>query len=102
MKWEMIKGYSQRAGKEVLALAEASFLTMNDSKVPLKHKSIILGALVYLLSPIDGIPDFLPGGFSDDLSVLLAALLSAGKVGKHHLEECRVKYGIIKEKKDEK
>ena len=99
MKWEIIKRYSRRAGKEVMALAEASFLTMKDPHVSLKHKSMILGSLVYFLSPVDAIPDFLPGGFADDLSVLLTAVLATGKIGKHHLTECRIKHGIVDEDK---
>ncbi len=36
-------------------------------------KAIIIAALIYFISPIDAVPDFLPGGFVDDLGVLGAA-----------------------------
>ena len=42
-------------------------------------KATILGALGYLISPIDAIPDFIPvAGFSDDLGVLAAAIAAIG------------------------
>ena len=41
-------------------------------------KSIVLGlaAVLYFISPLDLIPDFLPGGFLDDLAVLTLVLAS--------------------------
>jgi uncharacterized membrane protein YkvA (DUF1232 family) len=46
-----------------------------DNRVPLSLKAGILGVLVYVASPIDVIPDFIPGiGMVDDLVLLLAAL----------------------------
>ncbi|EMS34962.1 hypothetical protein C943_02853 [Mariniradius saccharolyticus AK6] len=47
---------------------------MNGShKVSAKSLVLMVLGLVYFLSPIDVIPDFLPGlGFTDDLSVILA------------------------------
>ncbi|MCJ8277493.1 MAG: DUF1232 domain-containing protein [Bdellovibrionales bacterium] len=94
MNWDKIRKYSQKAGQEVLAVAEAGFLTFKDPKVSKTHKTILLGSLVYLLSPLDGIPDFLPGGFVDDMSVLIAALSSTGFIGKEHLKACRQKRGL--------
>lgn len=101
MNLEKIKSYSQRAGKEVLAVAEAAYLTMKDPKVSWAHKLALMGALTYLLSPIDAIPDFLPGGFGDDLSVLAASLLAVGSVGQKHLKECRIKQGLSVKDDDE-
>ena len=80
----------------MVAVAEAGYMTLKDSKVSYRHKAILLGALVYLLSPWDGIPDLLPGGFVDDMSVLLTALYSTGFVGKEHLKLCRQKRGLAK------
>jgi uncharacterized membrane protein YkvA (DUF1232 family) len=46
-----------------------------DHRVPLSLKAGILGVLAYVASPIDIIPDFIPGiGMVDDLVLLLAAL----------------------------
>ena len=46
-----------------------------SNKVPWYYKAIPLGALVYLVSPIDIIPDFIPVlGLTDDAAVILAAV----------------------------
>lgn len=43
-----------------------------SDNVSLKDKAIIVGALGYLISPIDVIPDAIPiAGLTDDLSVLI-------------------------------
>ncbi|MEO7453348.1 MAG: DUF1232 domain-containing protein [Fimbriimonadales bacterium] len=48
--------------------------------VPLKAKLMMLGALVYLVSPIDLIPDLLIGpGLLDDALVVPGLLLLAGR-----------------------
>ena len=101
MRWEKIKSYSQRAGKEVFAVAEACFLTMKDPAVPWKHKALLSSALVYLLSPIDAIPDLLPGGFVDDMSLLIAALYTVGDQGLKHLQDCRRKHRLIPPKEED-
>lgn len=42
----------------------------------LEWKTIILAlaAVLYFVNPLDAIPDFLPGGFIDDLAILAAVL----------------------------
>jgi uncharacterized membrane protein YkvA (DUF1232 family) len=94
IQWEAIRRYGQRAGREVMAIAEATFLTFTDKEISYRHKSILLAALVYFLSPIDAIPDFLPGGFADDISVMIAAIIATGQVGRKHLQNCRRKYQV--------
>jgi uncharacterized membrane protein YkvA (DUF1232 family) len=44
-------------------------------KVPFGTIAAVAGALLYILSPVDLIPDFIPGiGLMDDVGVLLACL----------------------------
>jgi uncharacterized membrane protein YkvA (DUF1232 family) len=43
-------------------------------EIPLESMVIIVGAVLYVVSPIDIIPDALPGGLLDDASVLAFAL----------------------------
>ena len=93
-KWETVKKYSRRAGKEGMALAEATYLTLRDPSVSWTHKAALGAALMYLLSPLDGMPDFLPGGYVDDISVLLGALLGVGTAGRKNLAKCRQKHGL--------
>ncbi|MED0679432.1 YkvA family protein [Aneurinibacillus thermoaerophilus] len=47
-----------------------------DRRVPLRSKSIALAALVYFMSPLDIIPEFIagPGGFIDDIIFAVLAL----------------------------
>jgi uncharacterized membrane protein YkvA (DUF1232 family) len=47
-----------------------------DSRVPLRSKSIALAAVIYFMSPLDIVPDFIagPGGFIDDIIFAVMAL----------------------------
>lgn len=101
LKWDIIKKYGRRASKEAMALAEATYLTVLDREISYKNKTILVAALVYFLSPLDAVPDFLPGGFADDITVMLAALYATGKIGNKHLQICRIKYGVASPTKDE-
>ena len=48
---------------------------LGGRRVPAKAKLVILGAVVWLLSPLDPIPDVIPvAGVLDDLAVLIAAV----------------------------
>ena len=50
------------------------FRYASDSRVPLWRKLMGLLAVVYFLSPVDALPDFIPLlGWLDDLGVLSAA-----------------------------
>lgn len=48
---------------------------IQDPDAPWVGKTIAIGALVYLISPIDAIPDIIPGlGLTDDVAIILAAV----------------------------
>jgi len=83
--WEKIKSVGLRAGKEALALAEATFRTLKDPALSWKHRGVLIAALVYFISPLDGVPDFLPGGYLDDISILVGALMGVGSVAKKEI-----------------
>jgi uncharacterized membrane protein YkvA (DUF1232 family) len=58
-----------------LTEAVAMYYTMNDPRTPMQPKLVIAGSLLYLVSPVDVIPDAIPGvGQLDDMAVLLGAL----------------------------
>jgi uncharacterized membrane protein YkvA (DUF1232 family) len=43
-----------------------------DRQTPLRDKLLIVGGIVYIISPFDLIPDFLPVlGYTDDFGVLI-------------------------------
>ena len=60
-------------------------------KVPTGTIAAIIGTLLYVLSPIDLIPDFLPGGFLDDAGILALCL----NFTKYDVEEYKKIKGII-------
>jgi len=63
------------AGADVIEKALLLFYTLKDPKTPSWAKGVILGALAYFISFIDGIPDLTPVlGYTDDLGVMIAAL----------------------------
>ena len=66
--------------------AVAAYYAMKDSKTPISHRVAIAGALVYFVSPIDGIPDAIPvAGYTDDAGVFAVALalVSNSITGEH-------------------
>ena len=70
------------AGRAIAQPALEGFELMIDNSTPPKVRISIIGALTYLIVPIDLIPDFIPAsGFSDDL-VALTAVIS---LWQHHI-----------------
>ena len=63
--------FAGRLGKPVVRQLYALYYLWESEHTPKRAKMIIVGALVYFLSPIDSIPDLLiPFGFSDDIAVI--------------------------------
>jgi len=60
-----------KAGAELLHKALCLWELLKDPETPQADKTKIIAALGYLISPIDGIPDFIPViGLGDDLLVI--------------------------------
>ena len=58
----------------------AAYYTTLDPKTPLQAKAVLMAALAYFVMPVDVIPDFIAGfGFTDDATVLYAAIRSVAK-----------------------
>ena len=75
---EKIQRIAKRAGAKLVDVALILYYLIQSDKVSLKDKAVIIGALGYLISPLDVVPDAIPiAGLGDDLTVLLYAL---GKV----------------------
>lgn len=72
---EKISRVAKRAGARLVYAALILFYTLQSNSVPKKEKAIIIGALGYLISPLDVVPDAIPiMGLGDDLTVLLYVL----------------------------
>lgn len=72
---EKISRVAKRAGAKLVYAALILFYTLESSKISLKDKAVIIGALGYLISPLDVVPDAIPiAGLGDDLAVLVFVL----------------------------
>jgi len=69
-----ITGMSRQAGCTVIRSAITLYVLLRESSAPLWVKGSILAALAYFICPLDAIPDFLPGGFLDDLAAMTLLL----------------------------
>jgi uncharacterized membrane protein YkvA (DUF1232 family) len=69
----------------------ASYYCVFDRDTPAYVRAVLCGALAYFLLPTDMVPDFLAGlGFTDDASVLAAALAAVGRhLQPRHREQAR-------------
>jgi uncharacterized membrane protein YkvA (DUF1232 family) len=61
--------------RSLIVQARLALRLLREPRVPMLLKSVPLLAFLYVVSPIDLVPDFIPGlGQLDDLGVILAAL----------------------------
>ena len=87
--WEMIKRSARRLGGKTLVMGFALYNAFKDEKTPKWAKTVIGGALAYLILPVDAIPDILPVvGFTDDVGALAAAtVMVAAHITKEHKDK---------------
>jgi uncharacterized membrane protein YkvA (DUF1232 family) len=90
---EKIARIAKRAGVKLVYAALLLYYTLESDKVSIKDKAIIIGALGYLISPLDVVPDAIPiAGLSDDLAVLVYVLHKVwGDVSEEVKEKARTK-----------
>ena len=72
---EKISRIAKRAGAKLVYAALILYYILESDRVPVKDKAVIIGALGYLISPLDVVPDAIPiAGLGDDLAVLIYVL----------------------------
>ncbi len=72
--WSKLQKVAKKAGKPIVSLVLTLYYVLLSAEVPIKYKTMIIGALGYFILPIDLLPDMIVGlGYTDDLTALLAA-----------------------------
>ena len=72
---EKIQRIAKRAGAKLVYAALILYYSMESNKMSIKDKALIVGALGYLITPLDFVPDAIPlAGLGDDLGVLIYVL----------------------------
>ncbi len=78
--WAKLKKHAVRWGEKLLYPAMMLYSLMKSPNVSLRDKTIIAGALGYLILPLDAVPDFIPMlGIIDDISAIMLALKTLNK-----------------------
>ena len=90
--WDKVRRAAIDAGKEVIEKALRLFYAFQDSDTPAWAKTVIAGALLYFINIADAVPDFVPGGYIDDLGALAAALtVVAAHIKQEHIDKAHTK-----------
>ncbi|MBQ8655921.1 MAG: DUF1232 domain-containing protein [Prevotella sp.] len=72
---DKISSVAKRAGSKFVYAALILYYTLQSDRVSKRDKALIIGALGYLISPLDVLPDAYPiVGLSDDMAVLIFVL----------------------------
>jgi uncharacterized membrane protein YkvA (DUF1232 family) len=73
--WRKISKYALIAGRKAVLSALTLYHCLRDPDTPAWARGVIMGALGYLILPVDLVPDIIPGaGYTDDWAALVAAL----------------------------
>ena len=71
--WHKLSKFAKKAGRELVENVLILWYALPDASPT--DKAIIIGAIGYFISPLDAIPDVMPGvGFVDDYGVVAWAV----------------------------
>jgi uncharacterized membrane protein YkvA (DUF1232 family) len=74
----------------LLTLVKEAYQYATDPRVPTRYKVMAAAALLYFISPVDAVSDFIPGlGYLDDAAVLAAFLVSVREAVKEVVSHTR-------------
>lgn len=68
--WDKIAKFASKAGRELVVNVLKLYYAMALGKATQAQVAAIIGALGYFISPVDAVPDVLPGGYADDAGVI--------------------------------
>ena len=75
--FQKIKNFGKAAGMKTVYTGLLLYYAFRRKDTPKWAKGIVLGALGYFVSPIDGVPDLTPFiGYTDDFGVMMFALVT--------------------------
>ncbi|MCK5881402.1 MAG: DUF1232 domain-containing protein [Sinobacterium sp.] len=77
--YQKITGHLKQISSDIIDISVAFYFAALDSDTPLWAKAVMVSALAYFISPLDAVPDFLPSGYGDDITVLLSAFSSVNR-----------------------
>lgn len=88
---EKLARIAKKAGDKLVFTALTLFHCLQDRDTPTWARTVIVGALGYLILPTDLVPDMIPGvGLADDWGALTAALGTITMyVKKEHKQKAR-------------
>lgn len=71
---EKSKDIIKNTSKNVLIDILNIYYVITEKNIPLKDKLAAVSCIIYIISPLDMVSDFLPGGYSDDIALLFYVL----------------------------
>ena len=78
--WQKLRKFAGKWGDKLLYPAMMLYCLLKSPEVSLRDKALIVGALGYLILPLDAVPDFIPMlGIIDDLSAIMLVLKTLDK-----------------------
>ncbi|MBG58685.1 MAG: DUF1232 domain-containing protein [Porticoccus sp.] len=72
--WIKVRHAAKTAGRELIEKCLWLHYAARRPDTPAWAKATVYSALAYFILPTDTIPDFIPGGYVDDLAVIASAV----------------------------
>ncbi len=91
--WGKVLSTFKAVGYDLIVKILTLYYCMMDDDTPIFIKAIIVGALVYFVSPVDAIPDIIPfAGYSDDAGVIATTIATVAPfIKEEHKQQARNK-----------
>ncbi len=95
--WKKLLAFGKVIGEKTAYYSLLLYYTAKNPAVPKSTKMIIVGALSYLILPVDLIPDFIPVvGFVDDGAVIAAAIYKVfSHIDEHAKRQANEKLALL-------